>query len=161
MSSLRPIIVVTGANRYDLLILHKSSTEGWVFFSGIGFGICHRLLIQLSQLSPPDTRPQFRPIQEDGQAEEIKVPPCDGLTLILACRSEQRAMEARKRLLALLDDQVDNERSKPGYTGHAEVFRDNLKIDFHPIDMSVVSSVFQFGDRLSEKYVSPSFSRVV
>lgn len=60
-------------------------------------------------------------------------------------------MEARQRLLDLLDEHIQQERAKPGYDGHAEVFRENLSIDFHPIDMSDVPSVFRFGDELSEK----------
>lgn len=124
-------------------------THSFVLFSGIGFGICHRLLIQLSQSSPPDAKPQFRSLRDTGG--DVRVEPCDGLTLVLACRSEQRAMEARKKLLGLLDEHIQQERCKPGYDGHADVFRENLRIDFHPIDLAVVSSVFRFGDRLAEK----------
>jgi len=134
MSTLRPIIVVTGAN------------------SGVGFGICHRLLLQLSQKIPPDAQPQFKSLSSSTDLSDSAPETYDGLTLILACRSEQKALEARTKLFRLLDQHITKLKQRPDYDGHAEQFRKNLKINFHRVDMSVVQSVMDFGDELSQSY---------
>ncbi|KAI0079726.1 hypothetical protein K474DRAFT_1658817 [Panus rudis PR-1116 ss-1] len=134
MSS-RPIIIVTGAN------------------SGVGFGICHRLLIQLSSSAPPDARPQFVPLTTSSTPSwSVNASACDGLSLILACRSEKRALEAREKLLDLLDEHILRQRRRPGYDGHADLFRDNLEINFHQIDMSDERTVFRFTRDISQRY---------
>ncbi|KAK7696595.1 hypothetical protein QCA50_001253 [Cerrena zonata] len=130
----RPIIIVTGAN------------------SGIGFGICHRLLIQLSTSAPSDASPQFTPIGAGYSSSIESIPSCDSLTIIMACRSKARALEARQKLLDLLDDHVAREIRRPDYDGHAEKFRNNLELDFLPIDMSNIRSVFRFANAIPQKY---------
>ncbi|CAL1702097.1 unnamed protein product [Somion occarium] len=61
-------------------------------------------------------------------------------------------MDARQKLLDLLDDHVVREQRKPDYDGHADEFRDNLELDFIPIDMSDIRSVFRFANVISRKY---------
>ncbi|KAL4241180.1 hypothetical protein ABKN59_000119 [Abortiporus biennis] len=131
MSS-HPIIIVTGAN------------------SGVGYGICQRLLVQLSQSVPPDALPQFRPLGYTiGQPEVQRY---DGLTLIMACRSKHRALAARKTLLEFFDNYIEQEKQRPDYDGHVELFKKNLEINFHALDMASMHSVFQFGDEISQRY---------
>ena len=81
----------------------------------------------------------------------MPVPSCDGVTIIMACRSEARAMEARQKLLDLLDEHVAQETRRPDYDGHAEKFRNNLKLEFAPIDMSNIRSVFRFANVIAHK----------
>ncbi|KAJ3534524.1 hypothetical protein NM688_g7122 [Phlebia brevispora] len=135
MTAPRPIIIVTGAN------------------SGVGFGICHRLLVQLSQKTPPDAQPQFKSLFP-GRTPQNTAPTetYDGLTLIMACRSHKRAEKARTKLLKLLDKHIEKEKARPDYDGHAERFKQNLEINFHYVDMSIMSTVFEFCDELSHRY---------
>ena len=126
--------------------------------SGVGFGICHRLLIHLSQTIPPDAQPQFKSLHP-GKAEtplDTDAAPTetyDGLTLVMACRSQKRAMKARAQLLKILDAHVEKERRRPGYDGHAERFRENVQVAFHHVDMTDTKSVFEFCDEISRTYV--------
>lgn len=69
----------------------------------------------------------------------------------MACRSEARALEARQKLLDLLDEHVAREIRRPDYDGHAEEFRDNLELDFMLIDMSNIRSVFKFANDIIQK----------
>lgn len=122
--------------------------------SGVGFGICHRLLVQLSQTTPPDAQPQFKSIFP-GKAPQDNAPveTYDSLTLIMACRSQKRAFKARTKLLKLLDRHIEREQARPDYDGHAERFRQNLEINFHYVDMSIMKTVFEFCDELSRRCV--------
>ncbi|ELU45592.1 UDP-xylose synthase [Rhizoctonia solani AG-1 IA] len=75
--------------------------------SGVGFGVCHRLLVQLSQKSPPDASPEAQKHPIASPDDEISpFVPADGLTLILACRSAQRAETARTNLYKLIDKEI-------------------------------------------------------
>ncbi|KAH0839589.1 NAD(P)-binding protein [Lanmaoa asiatica] len=127
MSS-RPVIIVTGAN------------------SGVGFGICHRLLFQLSTSG------------RDSVSNELELN-CDGLTLILACRSKQRADAARAKLYDIADEQVRRAKCSPDYDGHAEIFRKNLHIAIHIIDLADIQSVLHFADEIAQKWVPLHTSR--
>ncbi|KAK1217650.1 3-keto-steroid reductase [Marasmius sp. AFHP31] len=136
MSKPRPIIIVTGAN------------------GGIGFGICQRLLFQLSEVSPLDTR--LRPAGEHkkdiGNDNDDQLAPCDGLTLILACRSTKRAEAAKEKLLNLLDGHIAKLQTTPGYDGHAETFRENLRIEVYELDLGRLSTVTKFASEVAEKH---------
>lgn len=101
--------------------------------------------MQLSQKTPPDAQPQFKSLlPSTNSLDTAAAESYDGLTLIMACRSESKAMEARQKLLRLLDQHVAREKQRPDYDGHAERFRRNLQINIHKVDMSVVSSVYEF-----------------
>ena len=112
-----------------------------IICSGVGFGICHRLIFQLSTRSR-------------GQVSNELELNCDGLTLILACRSKQRAEAARAKLHDIADEQVRHAKRSPDYDGHAEVFRKNLYIAIHIVDLADVQSVFHFADEIAQKWVS-------
>ncbi|CAD6955417.1 unnamed protein product [Tilletia laevis] len=84
----RPVIVVTGAN------------------GGVGYGICQRLLVQLSAPIPPDTLPEH-PSKRDESSDPPPPSPFaapHGVTLVLACRNAIKAHRARLELQALLDN---------------------------------------------------------
>lgn len=98
------------------------------------------------------------PIYERPKLEAPSFTSGDGLTLILACRSEKKALEAKERLLDLLDRHILKERTLPGYDGHAEVFRKNLQINFHAVDISSVRSLIRFGEEVSQKCVLLNFN---
>ncbi|KAJ7477218.1 hypothetical protein B0H11DRAFT_2234688 [Mycena galericulata] len=128
MSTL-PIVVVTGAN------------------AGVGFGICRRLLFQLCLSNPPDSWAQSWAKPNDTHGTRA-----DGLTLIMACRSTQRAEAARKDLYKELDAYIARLRAHPGYDGHADVFRRNLKIETEYLDLAVLSTVFNFAAQMSKRH---------
>ncbi|EPQ59670.1 hypothetical protein GLOTRDRAFT_103653 [Gloeophyllum trabeum ATCC 11539] len=137
MEKARPIIVVTGAN------------------SGIGYGICQRLLFQLSQAHPPDARPQYHlssKVKPVDVQEHDPIYPCPGLTLIMACRSTKKAEEARTKLLNLLDEEIARRKKRSNYDGHAGTFRRNLRLEIQYLDLSKTSSVLKFGDEISKNY---------
>lgn len=77
----------------------------------------------------------------------------DGLTLIMACRSTQRAEAARKDLYKELDAYIARLRARPGYDGHADVFRSNLKIETEYLDLAVLSTVFDFAAQMAKQSV--------
>ena len=121
----------------------------------MGFGICHRLLVQLSQTTPPDAQPQFTPILPRRGPEVNEAPErYDGVTIIMACRSQKRALKARTKLLYLLDRHVEDEKERSDYDGHAERFQKNVEINFHYVDMLIVQTVFEFCDDLARRCVS-------
>ncbi|KAK0526720.1 3-keto-steroid reductase [Tilletia horrida] len=99
----RPVIVVTGAN------------------GGVGYGICQRLLVQLSSPIPPDTLPEHPSKRHAGSPLPPPSPFAapNGVTLVLACRNAIKAHRARLELQALLDnlaalpDEVDTPLSPP------------------------------------------------
>ncbi|TFK56202.1 NAD(P)-binding protein [Heliocybe sulcata] len=133
----QPIIVVTGAN------------------SGIGFGICQRLLLQLSQTLPPDAHPQYHlspEVEPLKVQEDDPIYPVKALTLVMACRSRKKAEVARTELLHLLDREVEKQKRKRNYDGHAETFRENLRLDIRYLDLSKVASIFKFGDEIMQNY---------
>ncbi|SNX83806.1 related to ERG27 - 3-keto sterol reductase [Melanopsichium pennsylvanicum] len=83
---LRPVILVTGAN------------------AGVGFGICQRLIVQLSSPTPSDTLP-FHPnrnIDPSLQPSPTPFAAPDGCTIVLACRNPIKAHKARQQLKQLL-----------------------------------------------------------
>ncbi|KAF9266884.1 3-keto sterol reductase [Marasmius fiardii PR-910] len=134
MTNQWPIIVVTGAN------------------GGIGFGICQRLLYQLSEPLPSDAKLLVdRNISVEGDIDRL-VTPCKGLTLILACRNKKRADAAREKLLTLLDEHIERLKKREGYDGHAQVFRENVRIEFHELDLGMLSTVSKFSRELKENY---------
>lgn len=71
----------------------------------------------------------------------------------MACRSTQRAEAARKDLYKELDVYIARLRARPGYDGHADVFRRNLKIEIEYLDLAVLSTVFNFAVRVSKQSV--------
>ncbi|KAG8218311.1 hypothetical protein J3R82DRAFT_3925 [Butyriboletus roseoflavus] len=137
-NSPRPIIIVTGANAYEKSIYALMFPQLTVC-SGVGFGICHRLIFQLSIGS------------REQVSNELELN-CDGLTLILACRNKQRAEAARAKLHDIADEQVRRAKRSPGYDGHAEIFRKNLHIAIHIIDLADVQSIFHFADEIAQNY---------
>ncbi|KAF8121340.1 NAD(P)-binding protein [Boletus edulis] len=116
----RPVIIVTGAN------------------TGVGFGICHRLLFQfiIGRRDPVSN-------------EKLD---CDGLTLVLACRSKQRAEAARAKLCDIADELVRCAKRSSDYDGHAEVFRKSLHMAIHTVDLADIQSVFHFADEIVQTY---------
>lgn len=103
---------------------------------------------------PPDSRPQSWAKPDGDTRGSAEAPRRDGLTLIMACRSTERAEAARKELYQALDAHIAQLRSQRDYDGHADVFRRNLKIEIEYLDLSVLSSVFNFSVQMSKQYVT-------
>ncbi|KAF8803954.1 3-keto sterol reductase [Phlegmacium glaucopus] len=130
------IVIVTGAN------------------SGVGFGICQRLLFQLCQPNPPDALPQ--PFASDIKLNERGPAVYKGITLIMACRNRKRAEAARTKLLLWLEDQVSMLSSRPDDNGHARTFHAQCDVQIHELDLALISSVLSFAATMRQKmpYVS-------
>ncbi|KAH9939356.1 uncharacterized protein BXZ73DRAFT_43814 [Epithele typhae] len=136
------VIVVTGAN------------------GGVGFGICHRLLVQLSSPCPTDARPSFDVPQNGTYAslphvvkDEYDFSPEDGVTLVMACRDPKRAQGARVKLLALLDKHIAGLPSGTVEHSYATVFRRGVRVELETLDLASVKSALDFGKTVSKKYV--------
>ena len=156
-----PIIIVTGANKY-VVFFHPNYSGAHTFLraraghSGIGFGICHRLLHNVLQngITPDDASPLFSRSGAEDEPQGIEYP-CAGLTLIMACRSRQRAEDARKKLLKLFEDEVA--RLLLSNSGHeaekerrrVEKFCENLVVEVHLLDLASVQSTLAFADEVS------------
>ncbi|OSD03881.1 hypothetical protein PYCCODRAFT_1434279 [Trametes coccinea BRFM310] len=128
------VIVVTGAN------------------GGVGFGICHRLIVQLSSARPSDAEPYFNAGRD--LKRELDIPeraPDAGLTIIMACRDAKRAQVAREKLYRLLDEHIAKLTSPDAYS-YAVAFRRNLRLDIERLDLSSVRSVLEFGRAVNQKY---------
>ncbi|KAI0743762.1 hypothetical protein C8Q80DRAFT_858877 [Daedaleopsis nitida] len=138
----RLVFVVTGAN------------------GGVGFGICHRLLVQLAESSPPDAQPYFNLDVQDtnyadtsrGLTDEYVFDPDAGVTIIMACRDPKRAENARTRLYALLDEHIAKMKRGSKRETDAKKFRENVRLELEILDLSSVKSVLDFGRTVSEKY---------
>lgn len=81
----------------------------------------------------------------------------DALTIILACRSRARALDARDRLLIELDSELLRRRLRSRgnadaekMTAYADDFRKNLALDFVPCDLASTSSVLKFCDAVKQ-----------
>ncbi|TBU37237.1 hypothetical protein BD309DRAFT_974457 [Dichomitus squalens] len=137
------VIVVTGAN------------------GGVGFGICHRLLVNLSSANPPDAQPFFNVKEADpayarsyhGILNEYDFSdPEAGVTIIMACRDPKRAQDARARLYALLDQHIAKISLGSKDHAYASTFRRNVRLELETLDLSSVRSVLDFGRRASDRY---------
>ncbi|GBE87210.1 hypothetical protein BKA93DRAFT_769753 [Sparassis latifolia] len=124
----RLIVIVTGAN------------------GGVGFGTCHRLLVQLSQVQPPDALP--RVTSTDTAFEFAHA----GLTIIMACRDLKRAEAAREKLYTLIDERIMSMLQGSSEHDYAVKFRENLVLAIHRLDLSSVQSVLDFGAEISQEY---------
>ncbi|TBU23768.1 hypothetical protein BD311DRAFT_730733 [Dichomitus squalens] len=136
------VIVVTGAN------------------GGVGFGICHRLLVNLSSANPPDAQPFFNVKEADpayarsyhGILNEYDFSdPEAGVTIIMACRDPKRAQDARARLYALLDQHIAKISLGSKDHAYASTFRRNVRLELETLDLSSVRSVLDFGRRASDR----------
>ncbi|KAH9024502.1 NAD(P)-binding protein [Lactarius pseudohatsudake] len=128
-----PIIIVTGAN------------------NGVGFGICRRLLYNLAQNSPDDARPLF-PLSVATDVADVAYPSA-GLTLIMACRSRQRAEAARAQLLEQFEKDVAQlQQSTPGRAERVAAFCKNLVVAIHLLDLASVQSTLAFADEVARTY---------
>lgn len=146
-NSLHPKIIVTGANA--CVVLSWTLISNLTSSSGVGFAICQRLLTQLSYSSPPDVASR----EDSHQAPPLyPFTPTKSFTLILACRSPERASAARQRLLTFIDAEVARQRKIPGYIGHADDFRRGLSIDCLLLDLTSMESVFKFAKEARQRY---------
>lgn len=151
-SAPRVYAVITGAN------------------SGVGLGIATRLLVQLAFPSrgPPSdavvqavlplplgasSAPTAGPPPTSSSSSEKPLPcpfePNAGLTLVLACRNEGRALAAKEAILKSYKDAV-------GMMGGVTLeerrwFRESLEIVWEEVDLSEMKSVYSFIQRVQDR----------
>ncbi|WVQ73233.1 hypothetical protein IAR50_002799 [Cryptococcus sp. DSM 104548] len=144
----RVIAVVTGAN------------------SGYGFGICQELLTELSLPSSVPMRastpqktalaPSLQHLLHSPNSTEPthSSPPDTTLTIILACRSEKKALEARDLLISGHLEELAKRR-KEGKIGEKAGWREGLRIEWEGLDLDSPggqNGVLGFCERLGEIY---------
>ena len=127
------------------------NVRAWLFCSGVGFGICQRLLFQLCQQSPPDALPQQIQVASDIKLNERGPVAYKGITLIMACRNRTRAEAARTKLLLWLEGQVSLLSSRPDDNGHARAFHSQCNVQIHELDLASIKSVLRFVATMREK----------
>ncbi|CDZ96536.1 C-3 keto reductase [Phaffia rhodozyma] len=137
----RLYIIITGAN------------------SGIGLGIATRILFQLAFTSsstapPPDSLPQQALLQftsPDTGSSDLSCPFVNnsGITLILACRSKSRALEARGILFTRLRAECRNRGLKDS---EGEKIVNKVEIVWEALDLSEMRSVSTFVDNVKTNY---------
>lgn len=71
----------------------------------------------------------------------------------MACRNEARAEVARTKLLKSLDAHISKLRRSRADFEYATLFRQNVEIAIHKLDLSDIHSVFEFKNEVSQKYV--------
>lgn len=83
--------------------------------------------------------------------------PCTSLTIIMACRSKKAGEGAREELLKKLDEDIKY-RSKTGTPEQRtryNQFRETVRLDIRPLDLSHSSSVLDFCELVQQQYVIP------
>jgi 3-keto steroid reductase len=122
--------------------------------SGVGFGICQRLLSNFLGLEQPaDSLPQA--LATPGHNRPCQYVPCTSLTIIMACRSKKAGEGAREKLLNKLDEDIKY-RSKKGtleQRARYKKFRETVRLDIMPLELSHSSSVMDFCDMAQQRYV--------
>jgi len=118
-------------------------------YSGVGFGVCERLLDQLSSEHQTDANPQFDiPVESKDVPDER--PRWSGLTLIMVCRNMQKAEAARGKLLSYLDRIL---KARGVIDEHGQNFRENLVIEIEKCDFTSVKSVIDCARGMGTKPV--------
>jgi len=109
----------------------------------------------LAQISPDDARPLFprRSGDTDDDDERGLEYPCVGLTLIMACRSRQRAEAARAQLVQLFEHDVARSMrgGAPSSDGTERIaaFRASLVVAIHVLDLASVQSTLAFASQVA------------
>jgi 3-keto steroid reductase len=128
--------------------------------SGVGLGISTRFLLQstLALLDnpfhpPPDSLPQKEPFRISpllAKSHGCPFFPCEGITLILACRSQARAMAARQTLLDSLRAELARKVLK---RSDRDRLMDSVEIVWEGLDLSEMGNVHDFITRVQHKWV--------
>lgn len=127
--------------------------------SGVGLGISTRFLLQstLALLDnpyhpPPDSLPQKEPFRISpllAKSHGCPFFPCEGITLILACRSQARAMAARQTLLDSLRAELARKVLK---RSDRDRLMDSVEIVWEGLDLSEMGNVHDFVTRVQKKW---------
>jgi 3-keto steroid reductase len=125
--------------------------------SGVGYGICERLLLNFCGGEALDALPQ--PFASPGNKTPCEFTPNTRLTLIIACRNPSRASSAKANLLLFLDKHIEKHVKKHSKSdGHRKEhieqmkeFGKNLEIDLLPLDLASIESTFEFCSLVYEK----------
>jgi 3-keto steroid reductase len=137
----RPIVIVTGANGFVYVIV--KSNDFLHHHRGVGYGICKRLILQLCQASPSDSRPQAfaSGIMSNEPMEPTRY---DGVTLIMACRNMKRADAARKKLIQWFDAELEKVQRSEEDEEYTRLFREGSDVQVAELDLANFSSVLKF-----------------
>ena len=124
--------------------------------SGVGFGICQRLLSNFLGLEQPvDSLPQA--LATPGDTVPCQYAPCTSLTIIMACRSKRAGEEARENLFKKLDEDIKyrSKKGTPEQRTRYNQFRERVRLDIRPLELSHSSSVLDFCELVQQQHVIP------
>jgi hypothetical protein len=122
--------------------------------SGVGFGICQRLLSNFLALEQPiDSFSQ--PSATPGDNLPCSYAPCTRLTIVMACRSRPNGEDAREKLLKKLDKEIGyrSKKGSPEQIAHYKKFRETVQLHILPLELSRSSSVLDFCDMVQQRYM--------
>ena len=122
--------------------------------SGVGFGICQRLLSNfLGSEQPVDSLPQA--LATPGDTLPCPYAPCTRLTIVMACRSKKHGEEAREELLKRLDKEIEyrSKKGSPEQRAGYKKFRETVRLDLLPLELSISSSVLNSCDIVQQRHV--------
>lgn len=123
--------------------------------SGVGYGICQRVLLQLCQATPSDSRPQAF-ASEITSDEPTKPTRYIGVTLIMACRNMKRADVARKKLLQWFDKELERIPRTEEDDEYVRLFKEGCDVQIAELDLASFSSVLKFAATINRMYVASS-----
>lgn len=132
------------------------------FHSGVGCGICQRLLLSFcGEPLPQDALPQ--PLATPGTPLPCEFIPNSKVTLILACRNPKKATSARDQLLKFVDEHIARrtKRVSPEQAAHMKAFRSNLSLDLLQLDLASSSSTLDFCEEVKGRYATIALRRFV
>ena len=140
--------------------LHRSFLTN--ISSGVGFGICQRLLSNFLGLEQPvDSLPQA--LATPGDIVPCQFAPCASLTIIMACRSKEAGEDAREKLLKKLDEDIKyrSKKGTPEQRTRYHQFRKTVRLDIKPLELSHSSSVLDFCELVQLQYVIPGVKYLI
>ncbi|KAG8805305.1 hypothetical protein FRC19_007976 [Serendipita sp. 401] len=118
---------------------------------GVGYGICQRLLINLCEDTAEDSLPQS--LATPGDRIPCEFTASKGLTLIMACRSAERAVTAKENLLKHLDEHISKQKNNQSASINRMLeFRRNLKVDLLSLDLANTTKTFEFCEEVTHRY---------
>ncbi|KAF8493821.1 hypothetical protein JB92DRAFT_2818585 [Gautieria morchelliformis] len=128
------VAIVTGAN------------------SGIGYGICQRLLSQTSQRRPPDSCIILNQHHSSAEPRISSSGPLRSLHLIMACRNLEKAEAAKSKLLQWFEKTLKASSPKTGLKSEQLEFFEKLRVHVLPLDLASVQSTFAFCKQVIDIY---------
>jgi 3-keto steroid reductase len=125
--------------------------------SGVGYGICQRLLSQMSQRCPSDSSTTLNRHHNSAEPRISSSGPLRSLHLIMACRNLKKAETAKSKLLHWFEKTVKVTSPMGGLNSEQIEFFEKLRVQILPLDLASVQSTFAFCKQVIEKCVYSNY----